>query len=59
MAPMLEARATAHNAIGAASAMGKPKKKTKRGTDKMPPPAPVRPIRMPTRMPSAGLMRFA
>jgi hypothetical protein len=57
MAPIVEARATAQRAMGAASEMDSPKKKTKRGTDKIPPPAPVRPISTPTSMPSEGLMR--
>ena len=57
-APTPAASAIADRAIGAASATDKCRAKTSKGTDTIPPPAPVSPMRRPTRMPSAGLINI-
>jgi hypothetical protein len=50
-APILAANAIAQSAIGLACAMGRWRKNTRRGTERIPPPAPVSPINKPTNIP--------
>ena len=57
-APTPAESAIAERETGAASATGRCKTKTSKGTDRMPPPAPVRPINKPTIRPRAGLMKI-
>jgi len=52
-APKPADKETASNPMGAASATVRCKKKPKSGTDKMAPPAPVRPRSTPTNIPRA------
>lgn len=54
MAPSPADIATAVNPTGAASFTSSPKKKISSGTEIIPPPAPVRPIRSPTTTPKEG-----
>lgn len=57
-APTPAASAIAERAIGPAVATSKCKVNTNSGTERIPPPAPVKPIKVPIKIPRAGLIKF-